>query len=49
MPRHVGASHFHDGSLRERTRKSRRNRGHRLQSRKDKAAFIAARREQSWH
>lgn len=41
MPRHAGASQFHDGSLRERTRKSRRNRGQRIQSRKDKAAYVA--------
>lgn len=37
MPRHGGASQFHDGSLKERTRRSRRNRGQKIQSRKDKA------------
>ena len=37
MPRHTGASNYHDGSLKARTRRSRKNRGHKLQSRKDKA------------
>lgn len=49
MPRHGGASQYHDGSLRARTRRARRNRGQRIQSRKDKAAHEAAKRETtSW-
>lgn len=47
MPRHGGASQFHDGSLRERTRRSRKNRGRKIQSRKDKAAYAARDRSQS--
>lgn len=36
MPRHVGASHFHDGALSARTRKARKARGKKRQSQKDK-------------
>lgn len=42
MPRHHGASQYHDGSLTARTRKARKNRGNKIQSRKDKAAYAAA-------
>ena len=48
MPRHCGASQYHDGSLRARTRKSRKRRGRDTQSMKDKAAFIARGKEQPW-
>jgi hypothetical protein len=41
MPRHSGASDYHDGSLKARTRKSRKTRGSRAQSRKDKAVYAA--------
>lgn len=46
MSRHCGASQYHDGSLRARTRRSRRNRGQRIQSLKDKAAYELRRKEQ---
>jgi hypothetical protein len=39
--RHCGASQYHDGSLRERTRGARKTRGRKIQSRKDKAAYVA--------
>jgi len=43
MPRHGGASQYHDGSLKERTRRARKTRGQRIQSRRDKVAYDAAR------
>lgn len=43
MPHHVGASHYHAGSLKERTRRARKTRGQKVQSRKDKAAYVANR------
>lgn len=48
MPRHAGASNYHSGSLTARTRKSRKNRGKRIQSRKDKLAYIERAKEQAW-
>lgn len=45
MPRHVGASHFHSGSLSARTRSARRNRGRKIQSRKDKLSYQLKQRE----
>lgn len=48
MARHCGDSQYHDGSLRERTRKARRNRGQRIQARKDKAAYAARRNDERW-
>ena len=48
MPRHCGASQYHDSSLHQRTRRARRNRGQRIQSRNDKKAHAASRREQPW-
>lgn len=48
MPRHCGASQYHDGSLRARTRRARKRRGTDAQSRKDKAAHVARRKEQAW-
>lgn len=48
MPRHAGASSYHSGSLTARTRKSRKNRGKRIQSRKDRAAYAVRAKEQMW-
>ncbi len=48
MPRHAGASNYHSGSLVARTRKSRKNRGKKIQSRKDKLAHIERSKEQAW-
>jgi hypothetical protein len=48
MARHAGASNYHDGSLKERTRRARRNRGRKIQSRKDKAAYVERAKEQTW-
>lgn len=36
MPRHSGASQYHDGVLKERSRKSRKERGRKRESRKAK-------------
>lgn len=41
MPHHVGASHWNNRSLAERTRKARKNRGRKRQSLIDKALYRA--------
>lgn len=46
MPRHAGSSNYHSGSLVARTRKSRKNRGQRIQSRKDKATYVSLQHRQ---